>query len=88
MFLRACELRSKDVVSVKTGCRLGTVGDFEIDLSTAQITALIIFGRFRCFGFLGRQKDIIIRWCDIALIGEDTILVRCDTPIRKKRRNR
>ena len=86
MFIRACELRCKDVVSVKTGCRLGCVGDFEIDLATARITSLIIFGRFRCFGILGRQKDIVIRWCDITLIGEDTILVNCDTPMRRRKK--
>lgn len=81
-------MRCKDVVSVKSGARIGHVCDFEIDLATARVTALIVYGRCRCFGLLGRHKDIIIRWCDITLIGEDTILVSCDVPIPKRRKAR
>ena len=88
MLLRACDLRCKDVVSVRNGCRLGCVCDFEIDVATSRVTALIVFGRFRFFGLLGRRKDIIIRWSDIQLIGEDTILVNCDVPTRRRRNRR
>ena len=88
MYCRANELRSKDVINVKNGCRLGMVCDFEIDLSTARITALIVYGRLRLFGLLGRQKDIVIRWCDIQLIGDDTILVSFDMPSNRVRRQR
>ncbi|WMJ84176.1 YlmC/YmxH family sporulation protein [Oscillospiraceae bacterium LTW-04] len=85
MFCRANDLRCKDVVNVKNGCRIGCVCDFEIDLSCARINALIIYGRWRLFGLLGRRKDIIIRWCDIQLIGEDTILVNFDMPSARRR---
>ena len=86
VFCRANELRSKDVVNQRNGCRLGYVCDFEIDLNSARVTALIVYGQLRWFGLLGRHKDIIIRWGDIALIGEDTILVNCDLPNRRRRR--
>lgn len=88
MFCRANDLRCKDVVNVKNGCRIGCVGDFEIDLSCARVSALIIYGAWRCFGLFGKRRDIIIRWCDIRLIGEDTILVELDLPSSRARRRR
>lgn len=87
MYCRANDLRCKDVINVRNGCRIGVVGDFEVNLSNACITSLIVFGRFRCFGLFGREKDIIIRWCDIQVIGEDSILVNIDyNPNRRRRR--
>jgi YlmC/YmxH family sporulation protein len=88
VYCRANDLRCKDVVNIKNGCRIGYVSDFEIDLSCARISALIIYGRWRLFGLLGRGKDIVIRWCDIQLIGEDTILVNFDAPSERARRQR
>lgn len=87
MFCRANDLRCKDVINARDGSRIGFVGDFEINLSTAAITALIVYGRWRLFGLLGRGKDFIIRWCDIKVIGEDAILIDCEVP-RKPPRNR
>ena len=88
MYCRANDLRCKDVINVKNGCRIGCVCDFEIDLSSARISALVIYGRWRLFGLLGRGKDIIIRWCDIQLICEDAILVNFDVPGDRGRRQR
>jgi YlmC/YmxH family sporulation protein len=88
MFCRANELRCKDVISLKTGCRIGCVNDFEIDLSTARITALIVYGPWRLFGLLGRKRDCVIHWGDIQLIGEDAILVNFEPPYRRRQRNR
>ena len=88
MYCRANDLRCKDVINVKNGCRIGCVCDFEIDLSSARISALVIYGRWRLFGLLGRGKDIIIRWCDIQLIGEDAIQVNFDVPGDRGRRQR
>ena len=89
MFCRANDLRCKDVINVKNGCRIGCVCDFEIDLASARICALIIYGRWRWFGLLGREKDIVIRWSDIQLIGEDAILIQCEIPSdRARRKNR
>ena len=39
------------------------------------------FGLTACgFGLFGREEDLFIKWCDIEVIGEDTILVSCETP--------
>ena len=37
---------------------------------------LIIFGRQKLFGTLGREDDIQIPWENIEVIGEETVLVK------------
>ncbi|MBR6044611.1 MAG: YlmC/YmxH family sporulation protein [Ruminococcus sp.] len=70
------ELRNKEVVNVQNGEKIGYVDDIELDTSGGRIVSLIIFGRSRAFGLMGRDEDIIVRCSDIELIGEDTVLVR------------
>ena len=77
-------MRHKEVINVKDGMRLGCVCDLEIDTATAQVAALVIYGRLRWFGLLGREDDVVIRWEDIQVIGDDTILVNYSSPIRTK----
>ena len=86
MKCRVTDLRCKDVICRVDGVRLGCVDDVEVDVKTAQLVSIIIFGRLKCFGLLGRCDDIVIGWENIALIGEDTILVdfRCERPRRKR----
>ncbi len=72
---RVTDLRRKEVISSKNGCRIGFVDDVEVDTVTAKLVSVIIFGRPRCFGLLGKEENIIIHWENIRLIGEDTILV-------------
>ena len=88
MNCRLADMRNKEVINVKDGMRLGCVCDVEIDTCTAKLVAIVIYGKLECFGLLGREDDIVIRWCDIEVIGEDTILVNCNNVCcRKKRRN-
>lgn len=86
MQCRLTDLAEKEVVNVCNGCRIGFVGDVEVDTCTSKVCALIVLGRAKCFGLLGREEDIIIRWCDIEIIGEDIILVRCDIPRRRHKK--
>ncbi len=81
MNCRIVDMRNKDVINVKDGTRLGYVSDVEVDTANAKLVAIIIYGRLKLFGLLGREDDCIIDWCDIEVIGEDTILVNC-TPKR------
>ncbi|MBR4621928.1 MAG: YlmC/YmxH family sporulation protein [Ruminococcus sp.] len=69
------QLRNKEVVNVKTGEKIGYIDDIEIDTGTGKVSAFIIFGRARAFGLIGRDEDIVIRFSDIELVGEDTVLV-------------
>ena len=62
MEARIAELRSKEVISVEDGSRYGYVGDIEIDLETGHVRALVVPGRRRFFGLLGREEDRRIPW--------------------------
>lgn len=85
MNCRITDLRCKDVINLCDGTRLGCVCDVEVDTCNAKVIALVIYGRWRCFGLLGREDDIIINWCDIKVIGADSILVNKDMPVRRRR---
>ena len=69
------ELRKKEVINADNGCKIGFADDLEIDTKCAKLIALIVYGRPRLFGILGRSDDCYIPWEKIRLIGEDAILV-------------
>ena len=75
METRIGELRYKEVISVEDGNRYGYVGDVEIDLETGQVRSLVVPGRRRLFGLLGREEDKVIPWTSVRRFGEDIILV-------------
>lgn len=82
------DIRCKEIINVRTGCRLGYPDDVEFDSCTAKICRLIIFGRARCFGLFGRDDDLCIKWCDVEVIGEDTILVSCEDNAHSPKKKR
>lgn len=87
MRCRIVDMRCKEVIHIKTGLRIGYVCDVEIDTVTARLIGIVIHGRPRCFGLLGREEDIIIRWEEIEIIGCDTILVNpCISHPKQKNR--
>ncbi len=70
------DLRSKEVVNMSNGTRLGYVTDIEIDTCTGCLVSITVFcGKSIC-GFFGKGEEIVICWKDIVVIGEDTILVK------------
>ncbi|MBQ9737690.1 MAG: YlmC/YmxH family sporulation protein [Clostridia bacterium] len=69
------ELKTKEVVNVSDGARLGFVSDVEIDLKDGRLTAVIVPGAYRMMGFWGKEEDIIIKWENIKKIGEDIIII-------------
>lgn len=85
---RIAELRYKEVVSVHSGSRFGYVEDLEVDLSTGRVEALIVPGRRRWFGLLGREADRYIPWHTVRRFGEDIILVEEEPQLRLHRQNR
>ena len=72
------DLRKKEIINLCDGSRLGYACDFEFDKCTAQIVGLVID---KGGGFLGigGGESIVVPWCKIECIGEDTILVRFST---------
>jgi len=81
-------LRYKEVVNVRDGSALGFVSDIEVDTVTAKVVSVIIFGKCRVLGLFFREDDIVIPWCDIEVIGEDTILVNMRPEVYEHRRSK
>lgn len=75
MKCRIAELRYKEVIDIADGSRYGFIGDVEFDADTGAIKTLIIPGRLRWFGLLGREADLIFPWTSVKRFGEDIILV-------------
>lgn len=86
LICRINDFKYKDVVNAADGVRLGCVGDVELDTRNATLTAVVIHGRYRLFGLLGREEDLVIPWEDIEIIGEDTILVNYRSQLRHRSR--
>ena len=78
MECRVSELRYKEIIDVSDGSRYGWVGDVEVDLESGQVRALVVPGRLRLFGLLGREEDRVFPWEAVRRFGADTILV--ETP--------
>lgn len=83
---RVGELRCKEVINVLDGSRYGYVGDAEVDLESGQIRALIVPGRLRLFGLLGREPERIFPWSAVRRFGEDIILVEEEALTSQRRR--
>ena len=75
MICKVSDLRHKEIINSRDGCRLGYADDVEIDTKNASVVSLVVYGKWRCFGLFGREEDIILKLECIELIGEDTILV-------------
>lgn len=73
--MRVCALKQKEVINACTCKSLGCPIDVEFDPKKGVLTALILPGPGRVFGFLGRDSEYIIPWSCICQIGEDIILV-------------
>lgn len=56
METRLADLRYKEVINILDGSRYGYVGDVEFDPESGQIAALVVPGRPRLFGLLGRGR--------------------------------
>lgn len=71
------ELRSKDVVNVDTGKKLGRVMDVEFDVCSGCMQAIVVPGEFKlACAIRGEKNGIVIPWERIVRIGDDVILVR------------
>lgn len=75
MTCRIAELQYKEVVDITDGTRYGYIGDLEVDTESGSIHSVVIYGRPRLFGLLGRDSDAVFPWSSIKRIGADLILV-------------
>jgi len=73
------DLRQKEVINTNDGARYGFVSDLVIDEHEGKIKALIVPGPGRVLGVFGRDQEYRIPWAKIKKIGEDIVLVECET---------
>lgn len=69
------ELRSKEVVNVNSGVRMGKIIDMIIDSNGRNVLGVVVPGVRKIFR---ASEDIFIPWCNISKIGADVILVAID----------
>ena len=75
MSAKFTDLSCKEVICVSDGRRLGFVQDVVIQLPKGEISAIVVPGRCRFFGFGPPRDDFVIPWCNICRIGPDIVLV-------------
>lgn len=76
MRLTLDEIKEKEVVNLTDGACFGFPGDILMDTETKSVLALVIKGKLKLFGLLGKEDDVMISWEKIETIGKDTILVK------------
>ncbi len=86
--MRLSELRSKEIINISTGQRLGFVCDAELLVPEGTVKALIVPGPCRFFGLFGREPDFLIPMDCISRIGEDIILVEIAGACERSKRGR
>lgn len=85
MECRMTQMRYKEVINVSDGMRLGFIYDMVFSPETGRVTGLVIPGRSRAFGLLGREDDYVIPWESIKRIGDDIIIVDIKGSYRRER---
>ena len=75
-------LCEKDIISISTGQNIGRADDIEFDEKSATVQNLVVFGRPKFFGLLGRGKDVRIAWKDVMTVGRDVILINSNEYIQ------
>ena len=75
MAQKGMDFRHKEVINITDGKRLGYVQDVCADLSTGNITSIIVPGTSKAFSLFSSNNDIVITWDKIRTIGDNVILV-------------
>jgi YlmC/YmxH family sporulation protein len=74
MGCRLNDLRSKEVINITNGKRMGFVSDIELDTEDARILSVIVPAE-SC-GLFSKRGSLRIPWACIEHIGDDLIIVR------------
>ena len=88
MRCRLSDLRSREVINIHDGFRMGYVYDAVFNLTTGQMLAIVVPGPYRLLGLLGREDDYVIPWECIRKIGDDIILVDAEGKYFREKRNK
>ena len=72
--IKICDLRTRDVINILDGKKLGNIIDIDLDLDNGKVLALVLPGRVKGFLFTKRE-EVVVPWQKIVRIGRDVILV-------------
>lgn len=75
MIYKFSELRTKEVIHIVDGERLGFVSDIEIDDTTGKVISISVPGAYKAFGILGKEPDRVVKWENIIKIGDDLVMI-------------
>ena len=73
--IKTSELKSREVINVQSGKKLGLIQDIEIDMESGSVKAVSIPCGNRIMGIFSKNEELVIAWDKIKKIGEDVILV-------------
>ena len=82
------DICNRNVINMEKGVIIGTVDDLVFDAENARVEALMIYGRARLFGLLGRDSDVRVAWDEILSIGQDVIMVSTPVPQEQQKKSR
>lgn len=73
--LSLSEFRQMEVIDISEGRRLGFIGDIIFDEDFTRIDAFVIPLQNSFFSMFRKSEEIIIKWEQVKVIGQDIILV-------------
>ncbi|MGI6487691.1 MAG: YlmC/YmxH family sporulation protein [Syntrophomonadaceae bacterium] len=73
--VKISELRTREVINILDGKKLGNIIDIDLDIERGRITAIVLPGPNRWFSLFSRKEDVVVPWHKINKIGRDVILV-------------
>ncbi len=78
--VKISDLRTREIINVVDGTRLGVIKDISFNMEEGRITSLILPGDNKLFGFFSSGgDDMVIPWEKIKKIGLDVILVELNS---------
>jgi YlmC/YmxH family sporulation protein len=73
--IKISDLRTRDVINVVDGKKLGSIIDIDLDLENGRVLGLVMPGHSRGFHIFSRREEVTVPWHKIVRIGRDVILV-------------
>lgn len=80
--IKISDLRSRDVVNILDGKKLGNIIDIDLDLQNGKVMGLVLPGVSRKFSIFSRHEELTVPWNKIVRIGRDVILV--EVPVARE----
>jgi YlmC/YmxH family sporulation protein len=77
--VKLSDLRTREVINVLDGKKLGSITDIDLDIEKGRVLALMLPGQVRGWSVFAKREEIVVPWEKIVRIGRDVILVELPT---------